>query len=342
MDNILQWSVRGASSAKQDLLQLIDTYHFTIIAIQETFLGGDFKIKLPGFNGICQQGHYNHRFHGGVALYIHSSLPYEQLEIDSPHQVIAARIQLSHHSPIAIASIYLPGREQVTNQSLIRIIQQLPTPFILLGDFNAHHENWGTAPADARGRIISTIINNMQLNCLNDGSPTHESGTSIDLTICNPNITPILTWTVLDSLLSSDHHPIMISTINQNNNDVQQRPRYNYKKANWDSYTEDAIWNTLSEVDNQINNATLLEEFYDKLYKAADHHIPLFIPKRFFPAPFWNDECKRLYAERERLYKLYKRTGSLAHKINWKRIRAITKQTIRQSKKKNFKTSSAQ
>ena len=106
MDNILQWNVRGASSAKEDLLKLIETYQFTVIAIQETLLGGDFKIKLPGYNGICKQGHYNHRFHGGVALYVHSSLPYEQLEIDSPHQIIAAKIQLSHHSPIAIASVF--------------------------------------------------------------------------------------------------------------------------------------------------------------------------------------------------------------------------------------------
>ena len=156
----------------------------------------------------------------------------------------------------------------------------------------------------------------MQLNCLNDGSPTHESGTSIDLSICNPNLTPMLTWTALDSLLCSDHHPIMISAINQNNSNVQPRPRYNYKKADWDNYTEDAIWSTLPDDNNQINSATLLDQFYDKLYQTADHHIPIFIPKRFFPAPFSNDECKRLYAERECMYKLYKRTGSIAHKIN--------------------------
>ena len=165
MDNILQWNVRGVTSAKQDLLKLIETHKFSVIAMQETFLGNDVMVKLPGYSGICRQGHYNHRFHGGVALYVHTSCPFQQISINSNHQVIAAKIQLTNNTPITIASIYLPGREQITMQSITSIVQQLSTPFLLLGDFNAHHDAWGTVQADARGRIIYNIMNNLQLNC---------------------------------------------------------------------------------------------------------------------------------------------------------------------------------
>ena len=48
-DHILQWNARGVSSAKPDLIALIEQYQPSAIAIQETFLGNDFKIKIPGW-----------------------------------------------------------------------------------------------------------------------------------------------------------------------------------------------------------------------------------------------------------------------------------------------------
>ena len=224
-------------------------------------------------------------------MYIHSSYPFQQLSINSNHQVIAAKVQLTNNTPITIASIYLPGREQITNQSITSIIQQLPNPFLLLGDFNAHHNAWGAAQTNARGRIT------------------------------------------LKSVLSSDHHPIITSIIASAHNNTETAPRYNYKRADWENYAVDAIWNTLPSINSFNNCASLLSDFYSKLKIAADHHIPQYTPKRFYPKPYWDEECKRLWHERERQYKVYKRTGNIADMINWKKTRALTKKTIRELKK---------
>ena len=168
MDSIIQWNTRGINSAKQDLLKLIEDNKPSAIAIQETFLGNDFIIKIPGYIGICKQGHYNQRFHGGVAIYIHASCPYETINIISDHQIIAAKITIRQNLTLTIASVYLPSREKATVQSLNNIIDQIPTPFILLGDFNGHNESWGIHPSDQRGRMMMQSINNKQLNLLND------------------------------------------------------------------------------------------------------------------------------------------------------------------------------
>ena len=57
----LQWNAQGISTSKEDLLILISEYEPHAIAIQETFLAGDVKVKLGGFNCYSKQGSFNRR-----------------------------------------------------------------------------------------------------------------------------------------------------------------------------------------------------------------------------------------------------------------------------------------
>ena len=270
----MQWNVRGVTSAKQELIKLIDTYNPIVLAIQETFLGNEFMVKLPGFAGFCKQGHYNNRFHGGVAIYIHNSCPYQKIEIQSEHQIVAASIQLDHHEPISIASIYIPGREKMTRQSLKNILEQLPKPFLLLGDLNGHHAMWGSASNDQRGNLIVDLLNDLHLNCLNDGRPTHESGSCIDLSICDSPLSLSLDWNVLESVLTSDHCPVLVSLITRSTDNTRQQTRYNMKKAKWIEYTTDPVWNE-NPPDAAVNDcSSLIEDMYTRIYAASDRHIP--------------------------------------------------------------------
>ena len=63
---ILQWNAQGISTSMEDLLKLISEYKPHVIAIQETFLAGDVKVKLGGFNCYSKQGSFNRRYHGGI------------------------------------------------------------------------------------------------------------------------------------------------------------------------------------------------------------------------------------------------------------------------------------
>ena len=71
----------------------------------------------------------------------------------------------------------------------------------------------------------------MNLNVLKDGSPTHFSGTAINLTIASPELTPDLQWRAMASVLQSDHFPVLITmqTTDANfNHDVEIM---NFKKC---------------------------------------------------------------------------------------------------------------
>ena len=71
------------------------------------------------------------------------------------------------------------------------MLGQLPSTFLLLGDFNAHNPLWGGDILDSEGMVIEDIINNVVL--LNDGPMTYHnlyfnSYSAIDLSISSSDI----------------------------------------------------------------------------------------------------------------------------------------------------------
>ena len=161
-----------------------------VIPVQETLQSSNFLSKFGGYCSLSKEGHFNRRYQGGVAMYIHSSLPYEELSINTSLQVVAARIQVEHHKLVIFASIYIPGSYEVTKQQLLDMINQLPKPMVIMGDVNAHSEQWGMRNClDQRGGVMKDILVSQKLNCLNNGLPTHISGTAIDITVASPTMT---------------------------------------------------------------------------------------------------------------------------------------------------------
>ena len=70
--------------------------------------------------------------HGGVALLIKNGTPGSQISLNTSLQAIALR------RAITVCSIYLPPTAKYDNAVIDNFITQLPSPVLLLGDFNAH------------------------------------------------------------------------------------------------------------------------------------------------------------------------------------------------------------
>ena len=102
-------------------------------------------------------------------------------------------------------------------------------------------------------------------------------------------------------------------------------------------YSDDEAWNSLRRVEDFPNAESLIQYFYRTIMNIADKYIPKYTPKPFYPRSYWNEDCKRMVNERERLYRKFKRTNSIADKIHWKHQRALTKRFIKQCKQKELK-----
>ena len=106
MFNILQWNAQRITTLKEDLLKIISEQQPNVVAIRETILGGDVAVNISGYNSNSKQGNFNRRYHGGVATYVHESLPVEHIDIVSKYQVVVVKVNIRKNLTITVANIY--------------------------------------------------------------------------------------------------------------------------------------------------------------------------------------------------------------------------------------------
>ena len=121
------------------------------------------------------------------------------------------------------------------------MLDQLPSPFLLLGDFNAHNTLWGGDILDSEGMVIEDIINNNNVVLLNDGTMTYHnlyfnSYSVIDLSISSSDIALDFNWSVNEYLNGSDHFPIHLKFAR--NVPMETPPKWKPLEADWAKYEE--------------------------------------------------------------------------------------------------------
>ena len=338
---VLQWNTQGISTAKEDILKLIETFTPTVLSFQEIFLANDFHFKLKGYHALAKQGTFNRRYHGGVIVYIPESCPYQEIAIQSIYQIVAAKVTIGHKT-ITVASLYIPGSVEIDKEELGRVINSLPKPCLVLGDFNAYNQMWGGHSTTRRGKEVEDIVSRNSLNILNTGQPTHESGSAIDLTVVSPETTPDCKRDVYPSVLSSDHYPIIITIEMPANHQPQIVSNYNYKKADRNAYSSDMIWNgELQQRGRRVEE--MVDEMYRRLYIQPRITASLNLLQRSTIQSLGGAVSVQTFGRREKRNtgngsRERKETGngSRKDKISWKRARAIATKMFKQAKRQNM------
>ena len=108
-----------------------------IVCLQETKLGN--ASYNPGLNynffgSVVPPG--NHA-HGGAAIIIHKSLQHTLVSLNTRLQAVAVKTYTN--KAVTVCSLYLPPREDFSELDILNLLNQLPPPFLILGDFNAHN-----------------------------------------------------------------------------------------------------------------------------------------------------------------------------------------------------------
>lgn len=182
------------------------------LVLQETHLKPNQPYSLKGYS-IARRDVRNHlRSHGGVAIISRSDVVFSELNIVSDLQIVAIKII----SPVnmTLCNIYLPNAAWTIEQ-IDHIIEQLSSPYVVMGDFNAHNILWGSIKTDAKGRILERWLERDDLAIINTGAKTHfntksNNFSTIDLTITSSDLLSKLTWRVDEDLHNSNHFPIYI------------------------------------------------------------------------------------------------------------------------------------
>jgi len=141
--NIISWNLNSVTAKYQHLQILIDDQNPIVICLQETKLKPTKTFTLKQYDIYRHDQISNQNAKGGVAIAVQKNVRSQVFQINSNLQAVAVTVFLPQ--PITICSIYLHQDDHITCGAIEDLANQLPTPYILTGDFNAHNCIWGSS-----------------------------------------------------------------------------------------------------------------------------------------------------------------------------------------------------
>ena len=156
MNKIIQWNIRGARVNYSELLQLISIYCPTIICLQETHLKNNTTINIKNHYSYNYIKQHTNRLCGRSSIIINNNIPHSEITLNTNMQAVA--ISPLRHKTITVCSVYIHPNEEPKEFELNNLIEQLPRPFITMGDFNSHNEIWGSKKTDKKGKSHRIFI----------------------------------------------------------------------------------------------------------------------------------------------------------------------------------------
>ena len=326
-----------AENKIDELHQFVETNNIEILALTETKLDNtvaDNLYSLSGFHSPIVK--HRTRNGGGVALYIHKSLPFQKLQnFDCDEEWVWAKIKTKNFT-LLICCVYLPpnlsaNRLQRFIANFSEFVSQAhthePTATLVLGDINAGniylrngiYQHSGVTSFD---RQLKNTADTLDLYQIID-QPTRITQNCANLRdlLFTSNERIIADSGTLSPFANLDHFPIYatldISPPTEQTQTVH-KTIWDYSKTDTELLTRrllDTDWTRI--LDNDIDTATT--QFICTLHEAAISSIPTTIRKhKSNQKPWVTTELRKNIRRRDRLFKLAKHKPT---EYNWNRWR---------------------
>ena len=336
MDSILQWNVRGLRANYEELILLCNNFKPSVVALQEC--------KLSTALSPPRGYHFFHRptpnSAGDVGLLVNKGNYCSQISLNLVNlEAVAVRVSNLVNKTISVCSLYLKPDKPIPVAELDDLVNQLPKPFLILGDFNAHSPLWGDSRQDHRGTVIEKLISNHDLFLFNSGAQTflhsaYGTFSAIDLSIASPSLALDFGWKVHNDLCGSDHFPIVLSSTSKNSENSSSI--FNLKKTNWTAYKNLCLSNITPEI---LDSDDPVSVFTSKILDIANACIPkLSIQSKRLPrTPWFTAACSEAIKNRKKAYRKFNRQPTLENLLLLKKTKAKARQTIRAAKKTSWR-----
>ena len=333
--NLIQWNCRGVRPNYNELKLLIDKYCPIVFCLQETYIKADDPLTMRGFSFV---DHYasdaGGKATGGTSILIKEGTPHSIIDLDTTLQAKAVSVSL--FKTVTICSIYLSPSTPLDTQALDKLVQQLPKPFLLLGDFNAHNVVWGCHDTNNRGNVIDSFIARNGLCLLNNGSFTYMSPatgslSALDLALCDPSVFLDFQFSVESDTYGSDHYPIILKS---NCPQPEGFPRWKFRRADWELFKHLCSTDLTEDI---LHEADPVAIFSDKLFNIAKQAIPMTTSKpKKVCKPWFNEECRNALNERKKALKKCKEYPTHDNLRCFKIWRAKARRVIRGCKRNSW------
>lgn len=321
---LIHWNATSVVNKKDLLSQYLYNNKISVAAVQETFLKPEKSFFIKDYETIRKdrQGHG-----GGVCLLIHKAIKFQEIPIFSQNpniEVIGCKLFLNKYK-LSIINFYIPPNAKYNKADLQSIFNLVntnnPDKLFICGDFNSHHQEFGSGKTDLKGKELLEFINFNNLVYLNDGSPTffHPSGSSVlDISITSPSLSLTANWLSSKELLNSGHS-VIITTIDD------LKPSVSHNSRIVPSIIEEDVLNKKFDEffsSNSINADLSINEKIDSLNTFFNDAFSKTVKpgKPITTNLWWTPECSRQQAK-QRL--ALTRFNKFPNKPNFNRLQAF-------------------
>lgn len=155
--SLIQWNCRGLIKNLDDIYEILSERNPDIMCLQETHLNPKQTNFLRHYTVFRKDRDGCTHSSGGVAIVVKKSIACHLVNLQTNLEAVAIRA-IIFGGLMTICSVYIRPEYNLVATEFESLVDQLPPPFILVGDFNAHHELWGSARSDARGRLLEKFL----------------------------------------------------------------------------------------------------------------------------------------------------------------------------------------
>ena len=345
---ILLWNARSLLANLDEFKKILDDNLPHISCITETWLKSKDIINFNGYDVLRNDREFGRKC-GGVAFIINKHLNYSHLNLQKHQngQMECIGIALNLNKTIVnILLCYNPnGNLDETELDFYR--KQIKGNIIICGDFNAKHYTWNKHGTNAGGDTLYNYINTS--NDLFLLTPPfletrynsyNNTVTTLDLFIGNTDM--LLKTTDIKSFSttgSSDHYPTTLSL----DFDVpivqfKSRVKWVLDEKLWDKWENDikAIKITNENSENNVKIEELTKNILDTakgVFKLTKGKV-----NERKAASWWTEECSKARALKRRAKQKLKRHFSKENSLNYNKLKADFKRTVKQTKRESWKT----
>ena len=235
MRRIVQWNCKGPRARHEEVELLMNKSQPSCICLQEVMPE---NVK---YNLVKEYKFYAiilpvQRSKGGTAIAIKKGNSTQKTKhMNGPSDGGSGTLHDSERKNDNMLNISTPS-DLVMEEGMRNLLKQLPSPMILLGDFNAHNPLWGSEKISIRGRMLEKIL--ARFNLLKRKEKTYYRAydgckSTINLTLANLTIAPEYKWSKKYNLrwTLSGHYPIIIK--DEREISTKQNQRWSLGRAHW-------------------------------------------------------------------------------------------------------------
>ena len=335
----LLFNANGLKNHVNELQTVLYDKRIDLALITETHFTQHSQIYIPGYK-LLKTNHPDNTAHGGVAILIKSTIAFQALPnfCQDFLQSCAVTIHLNN-IPITVAALYSPPRHNLNSEHFANYFKTINNNFIIGGDFNAKHQNWGCRVNNPRGIVLHNFVSTKNFKILAPPGPTYwptspqKSPDILDIFIAKiPSSLYCTTNNILD--LNSDHSSVLL-TINDYPSTHETPPtlfntstdRFKFHDIVNQTIKLNVKLKTNDDIDSAVNSLTnLIQSAARSSNSVANANL---LSKNKFPLP---NHIRMLIAEKRRARALYQRTHLLSHKQKYNSLANSLKKILAKNK----------